>query len=49
MSLCDLSYFFNKKILELEPNHLICKIRTFGLGFLSIIGSKEYYEYIMDG
>lgn len=48
MNLIDLSYFFNKYILWIEPNHTIMKLRVFGLGFLSIAAAREYYVYISD-
>jgi hypothetical protein len=48
MNLIDLSYFFNKYILWIEPNHTIMKLRTFGLAFLSISAAREYYVYIGD-
>lgn len=46
MNLCDLSYFFNKFILWIEPSHAIMKFRAFPLGLLSISGAREYYIYI---
>jgi phosphatidylserine synthase 2 len=48
MNLIDLSYFFNKYVLWIEPNHVIMKYRVFGLGFLSIAAAREYYVYIVD-
>lgn len=48
MNLIDLSYFFNKYVLWIEPNHTIMKVRIFGLGFLCIAAAREYYTYISD-
>jgi hypothetical protein len=48
MNLTDLSYFFNKYILWIEPSHTIMKFRTFGCGFLAISAAREYYVYITD-
>lgn len=48
MNLIDLSYFFNKYILWIEPNHNIWKLRVFGLGFLCIAAAREYFVYITD-
>jgi hypothetical protein len=42
----DLSYFFNKFVLQLEPRNIVCTIRTFLIAFLSIPGAREYYEFI---
>lgn len=46
--LTDLSYFFNKYILMIEPKHTILKIRTFSVGFLAISAAREYYVFITD-
>ena len=46
MNLVDLSYFFNKFVLDIEPNHWVLGIRTFIVGFLCFPAAKEYYEYI---
>ena len=48
MNLADLSYFFNKYVLWIEPDHTIMAIRTFGLGFMSISAAREYYVFITD-
>jgi len=48
MNLSDLSFFFNKFILWIEPSHTIMKFRTFGLGFLCIPGARDYFVYISD-
>ena len=48
MNLIDLSYFFNKYVLWIEPNHTIMKFRVFGLGFLCITAARDYYTYITD-
>jgi phosphatidylserine synthase 2 len=48
MNLCDLSYFFNKYILWINPNHHFMKWRVFPLGFVSIPAARDYYIYISD-
>lgn len=42
----DLSNFFNKFVLWIPSSHYLLAIRIFLWGFLSIIASREYYEYI---
>jgi hypothetical protein len=48
MNALDLSYFFNKFLFWIEPNHTIWKFRVFGLGFFSIMGARDYFVYISD-
>ena len=48
MNLCDLSFFFNKYILNINTNHNIMKFRVFPLGFYSIVAAREYYTYACD-
>lgn len=46
VNLIDLSNFFNKFVLWIPSSHYLLAIRIFLWGFLSIIGTREYYEYI---
>lgn len=46
MSVVDLSNFFNKYVLWLPASHYTLAIRIFLWGFLSIVCTREYYEYI---
>lgn len=40
MPLVDLTFFFNKFILNIPPSHYINTFRTFLMGMLSINASK---------
>ncbi|KRW98809.1 hypothetical protein PPERSA_10580 [Pseudocohnilembus persalinus] len=42
----DLSFFFNKFVLDIKENHGLCVLRTFLMGFLAIPSAREYYEYL---
>jgi len=44
--LTDLSHFFLKTILHLPNTHWILAFRIFMWGFLCIMATREYYEYI---
>lgn len=46
MNIQDLSYFFNKYILHIKPDHTVFYIRTIIIGLLSAPATREYYEYI---
>jgi len=46
MSVVDLSNFFNKYVLWIPASHYTLAIRIFLWGFLSIVCTREYYEYI---
>lgn len=43
----DLSYFYNKAMLEIPPPHWLCAIRIWMLGFFSILASNDYYDYVV--
>ena len=45
-SLLDLSYFYNKTNLDMPATHWIFSIRIMVIGFLSILGAGEYYDYV---
>jgi len=45
MQSADLSNFFMKYILWVPPSHWLLAIRIFMLGLLSIIATREFYEY----
>ncbi len=47
-NLLDLSYFFNKFVLQIPPSHFLCGFRTFMLGNLCIPAAREYFVYISD-
>ena len=44
--LCDLSHFFLKTVLWLPITHWVLAFRIFLWGFMCIIASREFYEYI---
>ena len=44
-SLIDLSYFFNKTQLNMPPTHIILVLRTFPIGFYSIVVVHQLYYY----
>jgi len=46
MSIVDLSNFFNKYVLWIPASHYTLAIRIFLWGFLSIVCTREYYQYI---
>jgi len=46
VNLVDLSNFFMKYVLWLPSTHYLLAIRIFLVGFLSIIATREYYEYV---
>ncbi|CAD8168199.1 unnamed protein product [Paramecium pentaurelia] len=48
MNLCDLSFFFNKFVLQINTAHNVMKFRVFPLGFFSIVAARDYYVYISD-
>jgi len=46
MNLVDLSVFFNKFAIGIEPTHPILWYRVYIIGLLSIPATREYYIYI---
>jgi phosphatidylserine synthase 2 len=46
VNLTDLANFFMKFVLWLPSTHYVLAIRIFLVGFLSIIATREYHEYI---
>lgn len=44
-SIIELSYFFNKKQLNIPPSHILMKLRTFPIGFYSIVVLYQLYYY----
>jgi phosphatidylserine synthase 2 len=46
LNLVDLSHFFMKYVLWIPPTHYILHIRIYLWGFLAIISTREYYEYV---
>ena len=43
----DLSYFYNKAMIEMPPPHWMFSIRIWILGFFSIIAANDYYDYVV--
>ena len=43
----DLSYFYNKAMIDIPPPHWLCFIRIWMLGFFSIIAASDYHDYIV--
>lgn len=43
----DLSYFYNKAMIEIPPPHWICSVRIWILGFFAILAANDYYDYIV--
>lgn len=46
VSFLDLSYFFNKTNLNLQPSHWLLAVRLSVVAPLSILGSGDYFDYI---
>jgi len=46
VNLADLGNFFLKYVLWLPSSHYLLAIRIFLVGFLSIIATREYYEFV---
>ena len=44
-SITDLSYFFNKRVLEIQASNYFLQVRIWIIGFFSIIVVKELYLY----
>lgn len=44
-SMTDLSYFLNKKMLNMPPSHYILAARVWIFGFYSIVVTKEIYHF----
>lgn len=43
----DLSYFYNKSMLEIPPPHWLCSVRIWVLAFFAIIASNDYFDYLV--
>ena len=43
----DLSYFYNKAMLEIPPPHWLCSVRIWILAFFAILASNDYYDYVV--
>jgi len=43
----DLSYFYNKAMIEIPPPHWLCAVRIWILAFFCIIAANDYYDYIV--
>jgi phosphatidylserine synthase 2 len=43
----DLSYFYNKAMIEMPPPHWLLGIRMWILAFFSIIVANDYYDYVV--
>ena len=43
----DLSYFYNKAMINIPPSHWLCAGRIWVLGFFCIIASNDYYDYVV--
>jgi len=46
MPLADLTFFFNKYLLNIPPAQYINSLRIWMMGLLCVNASKEYYAYI---
>ena len=44
----DLSYFYNKAMIDMPPPHWLLGVRMWILGFFSIIAANDYYDYISE-
>ena len=43
----DLSYFYNKAMIDIPPPHWLCSIRIWILGFFAILAANDYYDYVV--
>lgn len=43
----DLSYFYNKAMIDIPPPHWLCALRIWVLAFFAIIASNDYYDYVI--
>ena len=43
----DLSYFYNKAMIDIPPPHWLCAVRIWILAFFAIIASNDYYDYVV--
>ena len=43
----DLSYFYNKAMIDMPPPHWLLGVRMWILGFFSIIAANDYYDYVV--
>lgn len=43
----DLSYFYNKAMLEIPPPHWLCSVRIWILAFFAILAANDYYDYVV--
>lgn len=43
----DLSYFYNKAMIDIPPPHWLCAVRIWVLAFFSIMASNDYYDYVV--
>jgi len=43
----DLSYFYNKAMIDIPPPHWLCSVRIWILGFFAILAAGDYYDYVV--
>lgn len=43
----DLSYFYNKAMMDIPPPHWLCAVRIWIIAFFCIIASNDYYDYVV--